>query len=260
MKLITTILLFLATYVFSPSYAQTVKYQTDQHIINQQERMVFKQWERRKFTPTRGFLGLNPYYWLTWALHLNYPKKDLRPLSAAGPQTQRLLLVAAMKNTEEAYMKHADTLRNVALSEIASYTGVLSNTDPLWQLYYRHELQPLIEQANPLQGSNTEVQQYLNRTGLLAWYMEEIDALAERLNSARYVTMERGARITNYHRILQEYRQLLATWETKKQRAQLYLKLSKANAQIKESSWSTVGKPVKSDHQIADDILSKSKL
>lgn len=27
----------------------------DQSIVNQQERMVFKQWDRKKFTPTSGF-------------------------------------------------------------------------------------------------------------------------------------------------------------------------------------------------------------
>ncbi|WP_230383744.1 zincin-like metallopeptidase domain-containing protein [Pedobacter endophyticus] len=49
---------------------------TDKHITYQQERMVFKQWDAGKFTPKSGFLGLNPEYWITWALHPNYPKTD----------------------------------------------------------------------------------------------------------------------------------------------------------------------------------------
>src|SRR5690606_4436529 len=126
MKPLVFLLLFLALLPLEESSAQTIKYQTDQHIINQQQRMVFKQWDKRKFTPTKGFLGLNPNYWITWGLHPNYPKTDHRPLSTAGPQTQRLLLVAAMKNTEVAYSKRTDTLKNLALSETAGYLGALS--------------------------------------------------------------------------------------------------------------------------------------
>lgn len=240
--------------------AQTVKYQTDKHIVNQQERMVFKQWERKKFTPTKGFLGLNPNYWLTWAWHPNYPKTDLRPLSASGPQTQRLLLVAAMKNTEEAYKKHADTLRNTALTEMAGHAGAVSAADPLWQLYYRNEFRPLTERTNPLDGSEANVRAYLTRNGVLTWYVEESEALGERLRSARTTNMERGSRIMAYHRMLGEYRTLVAAWEAKKQRAKLYLELAKTNANIRESK-PPIGKPPgRTDIQIANDILRKSKL
>jgi len=240
--------------------AQTVKYQTDKHIVHQQERMVFKQWDRKKFTPTKGFLGLNPNYWLTWAWHPNYPRTDLRPLSAAGPQTQRLLLVAAMKNTEEAYKKHADTLRNTAVTEMANYAGAVSAADPLWQLYYRGEFKPLTEGNDPLQGTDHAVRDYLTRNGVLAWYTEESGALAERLDAARSANMDRGSRIMVYHRMLGECRQLMAMWDAKKQRAELYLGLTKANSEVRES-----GKPIavatsRTDRQIADDVLSKSKL
>ncbi|MCA5006149.1 hypothetical protein [Sphingobacterium bovistauri] len=259
MKLIVSILLFLATCAFQQSIAQTVRYLTDQHIVNQQQRMVYKQWDSNKFTPTKGFLGLNPNYWLTWAWHPNYPRKDLRPLSASGPQTQRLLLVVAMKNTVEAYKKHTDTLRNLALSEITGYSGATSIADPLWQIYYQNELKLLMEQDDPLQGSTLEVKQYMTRTGALEWYTEEMRALAQRLNSTRSLNMERESSIMTYHLILQEYRQLLATWDAKKQRADLYLKLSQVNAQIKGLHWSTLAPAGRSDRQIADDILSKSK-
>lgn len=240
--------------------AQTVKYQTDRHIVHQQERMVFKQWDRKKFTPTGGWLGLYPNYLLTWALHPNYPKTDLRPLSASGPQTQRLLLVAAMKNTEEAYKKHADTLRNTAVAEMANYAGAVSAADPLWQLYYRGEFRPLTEGHDPLQGTDNAVRDYLTRNGVLAWYSEESGALAERLDAARTANMDRGSRIMAYHRMLGEYRQLMAMWDAKKQRAELYLGLTRANTEIRESGQAIAVPPGRTDRQIADDVLSKSKL
>ncbi|MGJ1311719.1 hypothetical protein ACS126_06355 [Sphingobacterium lactis] len=240
--------------------AQTVKYQTDKHIVNQQERMVFKQWDRKKFTPTSGFLGLNPNYWLTWAWHPNYPRTDLRPLSAAGPQTQRLLLVAAMKNTEEAYKKHADTLRNTALTEMAGHAGAVSAADPLWQLYYRREFRPLTEGTDPLDGTTAEIREYLAGTGMLDWYTGEASALAERLQGVRTTNIERGSRIMAYHRMLGEYHSLLSTWEAKKQRAKLYLVLSRTNKNLRESAQPIARPPGRTDIRIADDILAKSKL
>lgn len=258
MKLI--LLIILAICSLQGSYAQIVKYQTDQHIVNQQERMVYKQWDRRKFTPTKGFLGLNPNYWLTWAWHPNYPKTDLRPLSASGPQTQRLLLVAAMKNTADAHKLQTDSIRNLALSEIASYTPTLSAIDPLWQLYYQNELRLLTDPVNPLLGASPKVQNYLSANGLIAWYTEEINALAQRLNSARSTNMERGSRILTYHNILQEFRKLHSAWETKKQRAELYLQLSEVNENVKVSERFNLNPAPKSDQQIAEEILSKTKL
>src|SRR5690606_1780439 len=163
--------------------AQNVTYQTDKHIVNQQERMVFKQWNRDKFTPKKGFLSLNYQYWITWALHPRYPRTDRRPLSLSGPQTLRLLLVAAMKSTEEAYKKHADTLRRTAVTELANYAGAVSDADPLWQLYYRGEFRPLIDGqgTDALDGSPAAVRDYLARTGVLDWYVEASAALSERL-------------------------------------------------------------------------------
>ena len=63
-----------------------------------------------------------------------------------------------------------------------------------------------------------------------------------------------------YHRMLAEYRQLVSAWEAKKQRAKLYLGLSRTNKNVRESAQPITEKPGRSDIQIADDILGKSKL
>ncbi|WP_343556286.1 hypothetical protein [Sphingobacterium sp.] len=246
----------------APTMAQNVRRLTDKHIVNQQERMVFKQWDKKKFTPTKGFLSLNPNYWLTWAWHPNYPKNDLRPLSSSGTQTQRLLLVAAMQHTEDQYKKHADTLRNTALTEMINYAGALSQADPLWQLYYSKEFQPLFQISSDLAlaGAEPQVKDYLIRTGTLEWYLEESSALAERLEIARTTNLDRGSRIIAYHRMLGEYRKLYAAWDAKKQRAKLFLSLTRTNADAKQSSHPIVLPLRRTDLQIADDVLQKSKL
>ncbi len=252
----------MALLSLAPGVAQNARRLTDQHIVNQQERMVFKQWDKKKFTPTKGFLGLNPNYWLTWAWHPNYPKNDLRPLSSSGAQTQRLLLVAAMQHTEEKYKKHADTLRNTARTEMVNYAGALSQADPLWQLYYSKEFQPLFQISSDLALSGTEqpVKDYLIRTGTLDWYLEESSALAERLEIARTTNLDRGSRIIAYHRMLGEYRKLYAAWDAKKQRAKLFLSLTRTNAEAKQSGHPIVLPLGRTDFQIADDVLQKSKL
>lgn len=234
---------------------------SDKHITYQQERMVFKQWDADKFTPKSGFLGLNPEYWITWALHPNYPKTDLRPLGPAGPQTQRLLFAAAMQNSDNVYKLHADTLRNTAISEAVNYSGVLSAADPLWQIYYRKEFDELLNLADvdPLSGLSTAEQKYLVSTGLYDWYKEESNALLERLQLTRTTSVDRGSRIIAYHKMLAEYRSLRAGWDMKKSRAKNYLNI-KGVAERLRNSQTSLPATSKSDIQIANDILKKSKL
>lgn len=234
---------------------------TDKHITYQQERMVFKQWDADKFTPKPGFLGLNPDYWITWALHPNYPKTDLRPLGPVGPQTQRMMFAAAMQNTDNLYKLHADTLRNTALSEASNYSSALTFADPLWLMYYRNEFEGLLNQVDSdmLAGLSFAEQKYMISTGLFDWFSEESHALLERLEIARSTTIDRGSRIMAYHRMLAEFRKLSASWETKKSRARTYLSIRSSAQKLRSGE---VPRPAssKSDIQIANDILKKSKL
>lgn len=235
----------------------------DQSIVNQQERMVFKQWDRKKFTPTSGFLGLNPNYWLTWAWHPNYPKKDLRPLGPIGPQTQRLAFAAAMQNTENVYKLHADTLRNTAITEAVNYSAVFSTADPLWMLYYRHEFEPLLNEqdATLMSGIPAKEIDYLVRTGVYEWYREESSGIKERLDGAMTTTLDRGSRLLTYHRLLLEYRRLNTSWEAKKQYARKFLALSESTNKMKSRNQPIVERQgFRTDQQIADEILRKSKL
>jgi len=123
----TLILMIIAPLLALKSFAQQVI--NDEAVRYQEERMVFKEWDQNKFLPTKGFLSLNPYYWLTWGLFdPNYHKTDLRPLSATGPQTQRLALVAGMNSVDADYKLHSDTVRNTALTAMAEQSGLVSGT------------------------------------------------------------------------------------------------------------------------------------
>src|SRR5690606_4376830 len=153
-------------------------------------------------------------WYMTWALHPNYPKTDRRPLSPQGEQTQRLALAAAMSITSDYYKKEADSIQLASTKESARISGAFSEVDPLYQLYYKKELKPL---ENPEEEAfddvPTDVQAYLQETGAFAWYQEEMGRLAERYQLAKKLDMERGQRILMYHRILQEMRQCLNSWK-----------------------------------------------
>lgn len=233
----------------------------DQSIRYQEERMVFKQWDKNKFTPTHGFLWLNPYYWLTWALHPGYPDKDLRPLGPSGPQTQRLALVGVMNSTDNSYKLHADTLRNSALSDIANQSGTIAPADPLWQLYYSKELQPVMENSpasilNPLPAI---VQQKVISEGLYSWYKNELDLLKERIDGAHSTTLDRGARILAYHRFLLEYRILAATWGIRVSAAAANMDRSAAQQKVRNNQVQINNWTPQTDVQIANSVLSNRK-
>ncbi len=259
-KYITTLLLCL--FSIMGTMAQNVKRQSDKHIVNQQERMVHKQWDRKKFTPTSGFLGLNYQYWLTWAWHPNYPKTDRRPLSGTGPQTLRMGMVLAMQQTDEAYKKHTDTIRNVAVTEALNYSGPVTEADPLWLLYYRREFGNLTgdTDTDPLAGLSPEVGDYLRNKGLLEWHSEERAELKERLEAVRTTTLDRGSRIMAYHRLLVEHRKLLSAWEAKKNYAAKFLLLtgSRDHLQNENPDMPEFGGG-RSDVQIAEDILKRTR-
>src|SRR3546814_9652588 len=135
MRILLIILFHHLVLLYLPAFAQRPIY--DKHIVHQQERMVYKWLDRDKFTPKKGFLGLNPAYWLTWDWHPDYPDKDRRPLGPSGMQTHRLALVLAMQQATRYYKLHTDTLARVARSEMVHYSALTSGADPLWLLYYR---------------------------------------------------------------------------------------------------------------------------
>lgn len=237
---------------------QRIKRQTDKHIINQQERMVYKQWDRKKFTPTKGFLGLNYQYWLTWGLHPNYPKLDRRPLSGSGPQTLRMGFVLAMQNTSNSYKKQSDTIRNTAIKEIAHYSGYISEADPLWVLYYRQEFSPLEQdESSILQELDMEVRQYLVEKGVYEWYITERAEILDRLNILKSADLERGSRILGYHRMLTEFRRLNADWENKKNNALKFLSISKGISSLREMGEGALFMNSLSDIEIAEKIINK---
>ncbi len=251
----------LAALMLTPylSQSQNIKRQTDKHIVHQQERMVHKSWNRRNFTPTKGFLGLNYQYWLTWAWHPNYPKTDRRPLSAMGPQTLRMGMVLAMQSAEQIYKLQSDTIKQEALTRGAGYSGLLTSADPLWTLYYKREFGELLnpDAHDPLAGLPERVKNKLRNNESLTTYNQDLQELAERLEGARSADMDRGSRILSYHHLLADYRKLQSRWKAAINFHEKFMKLMENNPEFSDDD--PPRPPVlttpKSDKQIAEEIL-----
>lgn len=256
MKKIVLLLLLLV-----PIFVMAQKSIRDESITYQQERMVFKQWDRNKFTPTSGWLGLNPYYWLTWGLHPNYPKTDLRPLSATGPQTLRLGAVGLMRQSDANLEKETDTLSNSALAEIYNHSAIFSGTDPLWLLYYSKQFKGLTEfnSTKTLMDFPPKVSAKLISEGSLGWLENEIHSLQERLSATRASDQDRGSRILSYHRLLGELRKLMGLWNARTATAlkamnKVTLQKKLQSQEVTIDSWSA-----DSDVKIAIEVLRGRK-
>ena len=251
-----TILLFAFCFPLS-AFSQEEVY--DKAIVHQQQRMVYLQWNQNEFDPKAGFLDLNPYYWLVWGLFdPNYHKTDLRPLSATGPQTERLALVAGQNAIDGKYKLQSDTARNTALSQIASQSGLLSDADPLWLLFYNQQFQPLLNySAAMLLGPLTpQVSARLVSEGTYNWYTNELSMLKQRLNGARTTDQDRGSRIMAYYRLLAEYQRLAGVWNIGIATAQKDMQMSSQQQALKMGSVSPGVWTPQSDIQIANKVLT----
>jgi hypothetical protein len=230
----------------------------DEALRYQEQRMVYQQWDQNKFKPTSGFLGLNPYYWLVWGWpYPNYHKTDLRPLSATGPQTQRLALVAAMNTTDGKYKLQSDTVKNTALSQIASQTGIVSDADPLWLLYYNDEFKPVLNKsmASILAGLSAQVSAKLVSEGTYSWYNNELDMLKQRIQGAHSANMDRGSRILAYYRLLKEYRRLSGVWAIRTSSAQSTLTMAVQQRKLQAGQVTITQWTPQTDIEIANKVL-----
>lgn len=247
--------------VASISFCHAQKSIRDESITFQQERMVFKQWDRSKFTPTSGWLGINPYYLLTWALHPNYPKTDLRPLSISGPQTSRLSFTGAMQSFSRNAETNSDSLARVAEEQIYSHSAFLSDADPLWMLFYSRQLKPVIE----FEGTEIfkqlpeNIRSQFIEDGTWVWYSEQLNEIAQRLNFSRTSDQDRGTRMLSYHRILLEYRKVQALWSSKVAAAQRNIQQRKIREKLVGREIDIPKWQPQTDVEIAREILRTRK-
>ncbi|MBS1527807.1 MAG: hypothetical protein JST19_19340, partial [Bacteroidetes bacterium] len=199
---------------------------------------------------------------LVWGLFdPNYHKTDMRPLSLTGPQTIRLGLVSDQNSIDNKYKLQSDTARKTALSNIVNQSGLLSDADPLWLLYYKQQFSPLLNYtAVSILGSLTpSVSAKLVSEGTYSWYTAELDKLKERLNGARSTDMDRGSRIMAYYRMLNEYRNLYSVWGIRTSTAQVTLNMAARQRVLQKGGTSIPNWTPNTDADIARKVLQNAK-
>lgn len=223
------------------SFSQSIRKIDDPHIRAQYNRMVFKSWGN--FLPNpKYFLGtnINPHHTLTWgwaapAQNGRYRKgADIRPLSSNGEQNQRTTLLFRQNASTRSLEAYTDEMGKTAVSELYHNTGgAISEVDPLWQLYYKRMLKEVYNYNLSTFTNKLSPKQrvYMIENGVIGWFDNEMQRLNERLHGAFNVTMTRGSRIINYHRIFLEYEAILNKWNNHKTWSEPFVKLQKENIQ-----------------------------
>ncbi|WP_034672160.1 hypothetical protein [Epilithonimonas caeni] len=244
-KTITYLLLFLS---FHQGNAQTVKRIYDPSIVAQEKRAVFEKWGDWRPYP-KYFLGIQTNFayatvWGIWAPKINRDYKDgddLRPLKVNGTETQRLAGVKLEEKKAEQIKTENDTIYKRNIQDLAHWTSLTVDADPLWLLYYKTMLKPLKEFPDNPQTANDwgildpEVFTIMEWSGQLLRLKEQLDFLKEKYVMSRTMDMPRGKRFLMYHEILIGWRKLLGTIKSHDRKTSLLMTYHKKIKDIKET-------------------------
>lgn len=207
--------------VFLSSFSQ--KAINDKTLNAQERRQVFIRWGDWQ-PPAKYILGAQVnvahsrvWGWLGPSANQEYKKgRDIRPLSPTGTQTLRQIALLQQEEISNKMLEETNELADLARKEIIYHEGALSKLDPLYYLYFKKTLKPIMDysQYDILDQCRTmEVFQYLSDIGLVNQYATNMNILQERLFGLFSSDIERGQRIIAYHTILEDYRSERKTFD-----------------------------------------------
>lgn len=204
--------------------SQTIKRLNDPSIVAQEKRAVFEGWGDWRPYPSY-FLGVQTNFayatvWGLWAPSINKKYKngaDLRPLKPGGTEMQRFAALKVEESKAEQIKSEFDTIYKRNLQDLAHWTSLTVDADPLWLLYYKTMLKPLKEfPENPQTAgdwgiNDKEVFNMMQWSGQISKLKEQLDLLKEKYEMSRTMDMPRGKRFLMYHETLIGWRKLLNT-------------------------------------------------
>ncbi|WP_407500793.1 hypothetical protein [Elizabethkingia anophelis] len=194
----------------------------DEAIVSQHKRQVFEAWgDWRPYG--KYFLGVqtNFAYSTVWGMlspsrNRDYKDgEDIRPLKANGIEVQRLAQVELQRQEAEKIKIEVDTLYKRNMQDLAHWTSLTVDADPLWLLYYKRMLSPLNNFPDNPQNytdwrlKDDESYQTLLSIGVIKRLQENLDLLKDKYKISRTVDMPRGKRFLMYHETLIGWRKFL---------------------------------------------------
>lgn len=203
----------------------------DPSIVAQHKRMVFERWGDWRPYPkyTRiGFIKIqtNFAYGTIWGSgnfiapkrNVRYRKgADIRPLRVGGKEMLRQGAVQLQQNRAESLAKSVDTVYSRNVADFAHWTHLTAKADPLWLLYYKRMLRPLMEFPDDVEKDVRAVK-YMKRFNIEDWrdlynkdpwweqMQDVLKIMKDELKFVQKTDMPRGKRILLYHRILRKWR------------------------------------------------------
>ncbi|MHA6697235.1 hypothetical protein [Chryseobacterium sp. A321] len=208
--------------VFSFLFAGKLEAQkrlNDPSIVNQQKRMVYESWGN--FSPyPKYLLGVQTNFayatvWGLWAPARNRSYKegpDLRPLRLGGPESERLLSLKVQEKETELVATSVDSLHKQSLLDLSYHTSVIQSSEPLWQLYYKEKLEPILAYPQvPTHFTDWNLKSEksfltLAKNGGLSPLTEELELIKSKYRLASRSVLPRGKRILLYHACLMDLR------------------------------------------------------
>lgn len=194
----------------------------DEAIVSQHKRQVFESWgDWRPYG--KYFLGVqtNFAYSTVWGMlspsrNRDYKDgEDIRPLKANGIEVQRLAQLELQRQEAEKIKINVDTLYKRNMQDLAHWTSLTVDADPLWLLYYKRMLSPLNNFPDNPQNytdwrlKDDESYQTLLSMGVIKRLQENLDLLKDKYKISRTVDMPRGKRFLMYHETLIGWRKFL---------------------------------------------------
>lgn len=221
-KLKIGILFMAGTLCLAPGTSRAQNRLNDEAIVSQHKRQVFESWgDWRPYG--KYFLGVqtNFAYSTVWGMlspgrNRDYKDgEDIRPLKANGIEVQRLAQVELQRQEAEKIKTGVDTLYKRNVQDLAHWTSLTVDSDPLWLLYYKRMLSPLNNFPDNPQNytdwrlKDDESYQTLLSIGVIKRLQENLDLLKDKYKISRTVDMPRGKRFLMYHETLIGWRKFL---------------------------------------------------
>jgi len=200
----------------------SVKKLNDPAIVAQHKRMVFESWGNFKPDP-KYILGVQTNFayatvwgWMAPSTNRDYKAgEDIRPLKPTGIEVLRLAELEIQRNYAEKVKKESDTIYKRNVQDLAHWTSVTVDADPLWLLYYKKMLKPVKDfPENPQSYTEWQLKdhatyQTMKTNGGIDNLQEKLDLLKDQYEKSRTLDMPRGKRILMYHETLMEWRRFV---------------------------------------------------
>ncbi|AYD49035.1 hypothetical protein [Arachidicoccus soli] len=248
--------IFCTCLLASYSLAQTVV--QDKANNGQLKRMVYSQWNDWQPTPDLHWYGLpkNMAGWTYWrVLHHNYwSGTDRRPYKTGGVFQQNYISELAQQSVDKKLNDTVNAMMQIYLSTDMNMTG--GALDLPYEAYFGNKFAGIFKEIDHYKDalSKLSLSMYNQMLGSPAGknYFQTLDILKERINTVHNLYVDKGDRMIDYFKILDDLQPLC---EKVKAFISAYIHVAQLPAPEKVEHYPASGLDFKSDEAIMRALL-----